>query len=87
MLGVVLIACNISAWELEAGDHEFLASLVYTVKSCALVSFIVDLLLTRVTWQEWPPRSEEASGHVCRSFSTLLIESQLTVSASPGSWV
>lgn len=54
MLGMESLTCNISTWELEAGDPEFLASLGNTVKPCALVSSFVNLTQTRVIWEEWP---------------------------------
>ena len=39
-LGVLLFACSISTWELEAGDPKFLASLGYPVEPCALVTLL-----------------------------------------------
>lgn len=39
-LGVLLFACSISTWELEAGDPKFLASLGYPVELCALVTLL-----------------------------------------------
>lgn len=39
-LGVLLLACSISTWELEAGDPKFLASLGYPVEPCVLVTLL-----------------------------------------------